>query len=73
MAQKEKLYGMSLLEASGLLIGDKGYIDSQLERQLSSYAINLQTPKRSNMKDKTSKGFVYLGFAEKVSEKIHKN
>jgi hypothetical protein len=45
---------------SGLLIGDKGYIDSQLEMQLSQSAINLQTPKRSNMKDSRDKSLVYL-------------
>lgn len=45
---------------SGLLIGDKGYLDSRLEMELSQSAINLQTPKRSNMKDSRDKKVVYL-------------
>ncbi len=44
----------------GLLIGDKGYINSQLQMELSQYAINLQTPKRSNMKDFRSKSLIHL-------------
>ena len=34
---------------SGLLIGDKGYLGSELQQDLSKQSINLQTPKRSNM------------------------
>ena len=45
---------------NGLLIGDKGYIDGQLKQELSQSRINLQTPKRSNMKDYRSRDLVYL-------------
>ena len=34
---------------SGLLIGDKGYLSSQLQQDLSKQSLNLQTPKRSNL------------------------
>ena len=44
----------------GLLIGDKGYINSQLQMELSQSAINLQTPKRSNMKETRSKSLIRL-------------
>ncbi len=44
----------------GLLIGDKGYISGELGEQLQASHLNLQTPKRSNMKDKRDKSFVRL-------------
>ena len=44
----------------GLLIGDKGYISGELGEQLQGSDINLQTPKRSNMKDQRDKSFVRL-------------
>ena len=44
----------------GIPIGDKGYINSQLQMELSQYAINLQTPKRSNMKETRSKSLIRL-------------
>lgn len=44
----------------GLLIGDKGYISGELGEQLQGYNINLQTPFRSNMKDKRNQTFVNL-------------
>ncbi len=44
----------------GLLIGDKGYIDSQLKQELAQSKINLQTPTRSNMKDSRSRELVCL-------------
>jgi hypothetical protein len=34
---------------SGLLIGDKGYLSSWLQQDLLKQALNLETPKRSNM------------------------
>jgi hypothetical protein len=34
---------------SGLLIGDKGYLSSSLQQDLLKQALNLETPKRSNM------------------------
>ena len=36
---------------NGLLIGDKGYLGNDLQRDLLNSRINLQTAKRSNMKD----------------------
>ncbi len=44
----------------GLLIGDKGYISGELGEQLQGNDIDLQTAKRSNMKDKRDKSFVRL-------------
>jgi Transposase DDE domain len=38
----------------GLLIGDKGYIDKDLQAQLRTYGIDLQTPLRDNMPDTRS-------------------
>ena len=35
----------------GLLIADKGYLSSDLQQDLLNWVINLQTAKRSNMKD----------------------
>ncbi len=44
----------------GLLIGDKGYISSELGEQLKGYELNLQTPLRFNMKEQRDKNFVHL-------------
>jgi hypothetical protein len=44
----------------GLLLGDKGYLSSDLGQQLKGCGINLQTPLRSNMKDERSPSFVRL-------------
>lgn len=44
----------------GLLIGDKGYISSELGEQLKGYELNLQTPLRSNMKEQRDQSFVRL-------------
>jgi Transposase DDE domain len=43
---------------SGLLIGDKGYLSSSLENDLSFYQLNLQTPKRFNMVDERPQSWV---------------
>ena len=45
---------------NGLLIGDKGYLSSSLQDDLSCYQLNLQTPKRSNMNDERPKHWVRL-------------
>ena len=45
---------------TGLLIGDKGYLSSSLQNDLSCYQLNLQTPLRSNMRDERSKHSVQL-------------
>ncbi len=42
----------------GLVLGDKGYIDSNLQQDLRSDFIDLQTPLRSNMIDLRPKKFV---------------
>ena len=44
----------------GLLIEDKGYLSAKLEHDLSLYHLNLQTLKKSNMKDKRSKHWLRL-------------
>jgi hypothetical protein len=58
-SEKEALWDI-VAGIRGLMIGDKGYISSQLQMELSKQAINLQTPKRSNMKDTRSKNLVRL-------------
>jgi len=45
---------------SGLLIGDKGYLSSSLENDLSFYQLSLQTPKRSNMIDERPRHWLKL-------------
>lgn len=42
----------------GLLLGDKGYIDQILRKDLDKQDIFLETPLRSNMKDPRDPGFV---------------
>ena len=42
----------------GLLIGDKGYLSSSLQSDLSVNQLNLQTPKRSNMVDERPRNWV---------------
>lgn len=45
---------------TGLLIGDKGYLGQDLQQDLLDCRINLQTAKRSNMKDTRDRHWVKL-------------
>ena len=45
---------------SGLLIGDKGYLCSSLQKDLALYGLDLQTPKRSNMIDSRDRNLIKL-------------
>lgn len=45
---------------TGLLIGDKGYLGHNLQQELSNRGIDLQTAKRSNMKDARDRHWVKL-------------
>ena len=45
---------------TGLLIGDKGYLGADLQRDLLNWGINLQTAKRSNMKDSRDRNWLKL-------------
>ena len=45
---------------TGLVIADKGYLGSDLQRDLLNWGINLQTAKRSNMKDHRDRDWVKL-------------
>ena len=45
---------------NGLLIGDKGYLGSDLQQNLLDWGIDLQTAKRSNMKDNRDRHWVKL-------------
>ena len=42
----------------GLVLGDKGYIRSDLKEVLAKEGISLQTPLRDNMEDNRSKDFL---------------
>lgn len=43
----------------GLMIGDKGFMRPELQEELKTNGLNLQTPLRDNMKDDRPKGFLY--------------
>lgn len=58
-SEREALWEI-IHEITGLLIGDKGYLSSSLQNDLSCHQLNLQTPVRSNMKDERSKHSVRL-------------
>ena len=45
---------------TGLLIGDKGYLGKDLQQDLLNWGIDLQTAKRSNMKDDRDRYWVKL-------------
>ncbi|MBD2179269.1 IS982 family transposase [Pseudanabaena sp. FACHB-1998] len=44
----------------GFLIGDKGYLSQPLKQELQTFAIDLQTPLRSNMQDSRLRWWVRL-------------
>lgn len=46
-------------DLQGLLLGDKGYIRSELTEDLNKRGLYLQTPFRSNMQDERPKNFLY--------------
>ena len=45
---------------NGLLIGDKGYLGHDLQQDLLNWGIDLQTAKRSNMRDNRERHWVKL-------------
>ena len=47
-------------DITGLLIGDKGYLGNDLQQALLDWGIDLQTAKRSNMKDSRDRHWVKL-------------
>ncbi len=47
-------------DLTGLLIGDKGYLGNNLQQDLLNWGIDLQTAKRSNMKDCRDRHWVKL-------------
>jgi len=47
-------------DITGLLIGDKGYLGADLQRDLLRWGVNLQTAKRSNMKDSRDRNWLKL-------------
>jgi hypothetical protein len=49
-SEREALWDM-VSTIQGLLIGDKGYLSSSLQRQLQAVGIQLETALRSNMPD----------------------
>jgi hypothetical protein len=49
-SEREALWEM-LSGSKGLVIGDKGYLSTELQAQLQGYGINLQTALRENMQD----------------------
>ncbi len=57
IGERETLWEM-VPPIQGLLTGDKGYIGQQLQEELQLENIQLETPKRSNMKDERSPKFV---------------
>ena len=59
VSEREALWDLTT-GIKGLLIGDKGYLSSSLQCDLSSQQINLQTPKRSNMSDERPRHWVKL-------------
>jgi hypothetical protein len=59
--QDEREVIWELLESTrGLVIGDKGYISSELHEQLLAHGIDLQTALRENMKDQRDPKWVKL-------------
>ena len=58
-SQREALWDL-VDNIEGLVIGDKGYISEQLEKELDSNGIKLQTPLRKNMKEVRSKSLLRM-------------
>ena len=56
--ERDALEDFELKGISGMMLGDKGFIRPELTQNLSNIGIDLQTPKRGNMRETRSKRFL---------------
>ena len=56
--ERDALEDLELARLMGMLLGDKGFIRPELTARLAAQRLDLQTPKRSNMQETRSQGFL---------------
>jgi hypothetical protein len=56
--ERDAMEDLELQRIRGMLLGDKGFIRPELAARLAAQGISLQTPKRSNMQETRSTGFL---------------